>query len=265
MDMLRENVIGTPIEAAVFEVRDRLSLIHRAISFSQSLGDTFNNQLAAILVTKIAKKGSTFIDIGAHIGSVVSAARRRSGLNVIAVAAIPEKADKLRKKFRDVTVFCCALSDKEGEASFFINLDASGYSSLNRNSARVREITVKLERLDNIIDADNVDVIKIDVEGAELGVLRGAEMLINRCRPTIMFESGPEELMGFTKDAMWQWMKDHDYVIYAPDRLAHTGQPMSLDVFLDSHSYPRRTTNYFAVHSTRIGEIRKAAISALNL
>ncbi len=62
---------------------------------------------------------------------------------------------------------------------------------------------VPTRRLDTILRDVPVDVIKIDVEGAELGVLRGATGLLASARPVLMFESGPEARFGFTKDAMF--------------------------------------------------------------
>ncbi|MBB5687107.1 FkbM family methyltransferase [Sphingobium boeckii] len=261
--MLREKLIGSLFENHIIGTRNFFDLVKLAAVRSEGIGDAYNNQLASKLVTAIAKPGSTFLDIGAHIGSVVSAALRRKSLNVIAVEAIPAKAERLTKKFPMVEVHCCALSDTDGEASFFINLNASGFSSLARNGTNVQEIKVSLKRLDQIVSADDVDMIKIDVEGAELGVLKGGEHLLKRCRPTVMFESGPEEVLGFTNVAMWSWLNEHDYAVFAPDRLGHTGPPMGLDVFLDSHSYPRRTTNYFAVHESRIEKIRVLASNPL--
>jgi FkbM family methyltransferase len=257
--VLREQLIGSPLEAIVMGIRDRAILLGEAIRHLEGVGNTFNNQLACRLLTHIVSPGATFIDIGAHIGSVISAARRSNAGKIIAFEAIPDKAARLQRKFQDVEIHSCALSDRTGQAEFFINTKASGYSSLNRTGPDVLQIEVALEMLDNLVKASDVDIIKIDVEGAELGVLRGGERLIERCRPTIMFESGPEDVLGYTKIAMWDWLHARSYAIYAPDRLAHTGPPMSLEVFLDSHCYPRRTTNYFAVHITRIEDVRRKA------
>jgi hypothetical protein len=58
-----------------------------------------------------------------------------------------------------------------------------------------------------IISSDRIDVIKIDVEGAELGVLRGSEKLVTKNRPSIMFEGAPprDDGLGYTKEALWRW------------------------------------------------------------
>jgi hypothetical protein len=78
-----------------------------------------------------------------------------------------------------------------------------------------------------------------------------------------MFESAPAEVLGYTKPDLWQWFEDHDYAVFLPNRLAHAAPPMTLELFLDSHQYPRRATNYFGVPSEKIAEVRERASAIL--
>jgi FkbM family methyltransferase len=123
---------------------------------------------------------------------------------------IPHLADALRASFPSVRVHACALSDTAGLATFNYVVDVPGWSGLRRGNydfraaldqprgsavirpaSRVEEITVQVCRLDDVIPADtHVRFIKIDVEGAELQVLRGGLNTIQRCRPLIIFEYG---------------------------------------------------------------------------
>lgn len=256
---MKALLIGTPVESFLFGCRERAIAARSALFDAENVGDIANNAIAGQLVGRLCKPGMTFIDVGAHIGSVVSAARRDKSVKVIAVEAIPAKAANLRRKFPDIQVHECAVGDSEGLVSFFIDPRRDGYSSLARTGGATEEIKVTIKRLDDLVSADDVDVIKIDVEGAELGVLRGAEQIIARCRPVVMFESGPEEVLGFTKSEMWEWLSQRDYGLFAPNRVCHTGAPMNLSIFLDSHEYPRRCTNYFAVPNERVLEIRDRA------
>lgn len=227
---------------------------------SEAIGTIANDQLAEFLVTRLCDR--TFVDVGAHIGSIIAEVQANCPrAKITAVEPIPEKARWLRQKFKNIDVVECALSDHEGETSFFVNDAASGYSSLARPSTQAREIKVPLKRLDTIVD--DADVIKIDVEGAELGVLKGSERL--NSRPIIMFESAPNEVLGYTKAELWAWFSGHGYAIFLPNRLAHTAPAMSLEVFIDSHQYPRHTTNYFAVPNEKIDVVRTKARAILQL
>jgi Methyltransferase FkbM domain len=49
---------------------------------------------------------------------------------------------------------------------------------------------VELKRLDDLLPAETIAFIKVDVEGAELEVLRGAQGILARCKPIVYFECG---------------------------------------------------------------------------
>lgn len=246
--------------------------LYRAACFSPEVVGTIANDLLAMrLATTICKPNASFIDVGAHIGSVVSDVHYNNpSAKIIAVEAIPEKAAKLERRFPFATIHNCAAGDSTGEVSFFVNTHHSGYSSLARpasSNGKTIQITVPMKRLDDLVLSNDVDVIKIDVEGAELGVLRGMGDLLERCRPTIMFESGPssDDSLGFTKEALHEFLKSKSYFILIPNRIAHNDQGLTLEGFLESHLYPRRTTNYFAIAAERRMEIRERARHALGI
>lgn len=216
--------------------------------------------------------GKTFIDVGAHIGSVIALVRDHDPtISIIAIEASTEKAENLVKKFPGIQLHKCAVSDGEGEVTFFVNTKQSGYNSLGKpqenNTDDIVEMVVPLKRMDGIITSDNIDVIKIDVEGAELGVLRGGEALILKNRPVIMFESGApkNDGLGFSKEDLWDWFDEHKFELLVPNRVAHLGSGLMKEGFLESHLFPRRTTNYFAVPIERRVEIRERARDVLNL
>jgi hypothetical protein len=121
--------------------------------------------------------------------------------------------------------------------------------------------------LDSILPHNGVDVMKIDVEGAELRVLRGSDRIVQESRPVIMFESGPpaDDSLGYTKEAMWRFFTDRGYAVLIPNRVAHNDSGLSQEGFLESHLYPRRTTNYFAVPHERRTEIRDRARTVLKI
>ena len=254
---LKRALVGTALGRLATSVRNFFEVIRTP---RLALGTVVNDQLASTLMARLCQEGETFVDVGAHIGSVIAEVKYRCPTaRIFAFEAIPEKSQHLTLKFPDVRVHSCALADAEGMTAFYIDIKDSGFSSLAAGIGDKQEIQVKKRRLDDVLADTHVDMIKIDVEGAELGVLRGGEDLVNRCQPIIMFESGPGDVLGFTKEKMFRWFADRDYGLFAPNRIAHTGGPMTLEGFLDSHEYPRRTTNYFAIPLSRLNEIRRRA------
>jgi len=270
--MIKQLVVGTAIGRVAMRARDFVEVCHAVYSSPESAGTLLNDQAATRLVVSLCRPGATFIDVGAHIGSVISAVYDHDkSISVIAVEAIPEKVVRLRHKFPKAQIHGCAVGASEGEVSFFVDLKQSGYSSLGHRADDARpgiaQITVPMRCLNNLVTASDVDVIKIDVEGAELGVLRGADAVVDRCRPVIMFESAPpqDDGLGYSKPAMWDWLTEHGYQVFVPNRVAHDGPELSRDSFVESHFYPRRTTNYFAIPAERRVEIRDRARKLLRI
>lgn len=243
-------------------VREHINLWRTVRKNPENLGNYSNDMIAQQLLEALCLPGKAFVDVGAHIGSVVAGVAHNSRPSkIIAIEAVPTKAEALRRRFPQVEVHSCAVGEKNCEMPFFVNLQRSGYSSLYPNSERgdLQEIRVPIRRLDDVVGDESVDVVKIDVEGAELAVLRGGAALLERDSPTIMFESGPEEVAGFSKAAIWEWLNDADYAVLLPNRVAHIDPGLSCSGFLEAHLYPRRTTNYFAVARSRRDEIRGRA------
>lgn len=268
MQASKAFLVGTSFGLWLLGVRDKINIVRTACASPESVGTMANDQLAALLVVSICRPGRVFVDVGAHIGSIVATAQRRSGPSkIVAIEAIPEKADSLRRGFPRAEVARCAVGESDGtDVSFFVDRAHSGYSSLARGDG-LQEIKVPLRTLDTVLAGHDVDVIKIDIEGAELGALRGAAKVLARHRPTVMFESAPGcgARLGYTTTALWRFLDEQGYVVVAPNRLAHEGDGMSLEAFNDGHLYPRRTTNYFAVARERRDEVRERARTVLGI
>jgi FkbM family methyltransferase len=268
--VFKQMIVGTAVGRLALSVRESMHLLRAMYSQPEIAGTLANDWLAGFLVTRLCQNDKTFIDVGAHIGSIIGEVKRHCpSAKIVAVEAIPEKCESLRKCFPSVELHECALSDMDGETTFFVNTQRSGYSSLGRPSGDlgIVKLKVPMRRLDGLIAADGMDVIKIDVEGAELGVLRGSEQIVAKSRPTIMFESGPpaEDGLGYTKEALWDWFAERNYAVLVPNRVAHVDPGLTQVGFVESHLYPRRTTNYFAVANERRDEIRDRARGVLRI
>lgn len=259
--MLKSMLVHTRLGQIGMGLRDSLHLHKAAIGDLENVGMIANDRLARILLERLCEKGRIFVDVGAHIGSVIGGALAHSKPSrVIAIEAVPEKAQALRQRFPRAEIIGTAVSDHDDEVDFTVDLARPGYSSLNPDvksqTKEWRVIRVRVTTLDAIVPHEGVGLIKIDVEGAELGVLRGAEAIVAASRPVIMFESGAIEMAGFPATALWQWFEDHGCEVVLPARVAHTAPGMTLEMFLDAHRYPRMTTNYFGIPRERRDQVR---------
>jgi hypothetical protein len=110
-----------------------------------------------------------------------------------------------------------AISDTPGTVPFFISADSglTGQSSLLPVSALGlrNQVDVSVTTLDHYLDetATTPDVIKIDVEGAEIHALKGMEQTLAAHRPAVLCELyGPEG--AETPRRVIQWMASRGYV-----------------------------------------------------
>lgn len=141
---------------------------------------------------------SNCIDVGAHEGEVLGEmlALAPKGKH-FAFEPLPHLHTQLSATYGDrVNLFSEALSDHSGEGVFHHVVNAPAYSGLRKRdydhpNPDITQIYVKKNTLDELIlPLATIDFIKIDVEGAELAVLRGATSLIQRDQPLIIFEFG---------------------------------------------------------------------------
>lgn len=141
---------------------------------------------------------SNCIDVGAHEGDVLGEmlSLAPEGKH-FAFEPLPHLYAKLSSAYGDrVRLFSEALSDHSGEGVFHHVLNAPAYSGLRKRdydhpAPEITQISVRKNTLDGLIlPLAAIDFIKIDVEGAELAVLRGAKRLIQRDQPLIIFEFG---------------------------------------------------------------------------
>jgi FkbM family methyltransferase len=220
-----------------------------------------NDQLASRLTAELCD--GSFLDIGAHIGSSTAAVlRRHPNAHVIAIEAVPQKAAWLRKRFPSIDVRQYAVADRRGRATFYVDIDRPGYSSLISSGANAQDareaIEVQVIPLDELLPTEFASLVKIDVEGAEYAVLQGASNFTARCRPVFVFESGP----WAQAEGIWQWFCEREYAICAPFRVAHEDDGMSLPAFLEGHHYPRLSTNYLAIPREKLSSLRNSLQSA---
>lgn len=144
------------------------------------------------LLRRILGEGGVFVDVGANIGYFTKLASRLVGKtgSIFAFEPMPAALKLLRMnsaQLSNVVIFPLALSDKKGTATFYVRKKGDMSSLSHDPSARPVQITVST--LDELLaERSRIDLIKIDVEGSELDVLRGGRMTLSRCRPIVCFE-----------------------------------------------------------------------------
>jgi FkbM family methyltransferase len=160
------------------------------------------------LLRLLRKGGRVFIDIGANVGFYTLAAANSFDI-VYSFEPSPYTFGRLIhnleiNKFTSVTAINAGLSDVKSEMSLYINPFNNGGCSLNAFSEAIKNlypdyvwqsVRVNVELLDEVIDSRDVigiDLIKIDVEGHELSVIRGAQRTIATYRPLIYAEVAKE-------------------------------------------------------------------------
>ena len=166
---------------------------------------------------RVLRRDSNCIDVGCHKGAVLASIRKLAPRGIhFAFEPLPTLCEGLRRRFPQVRVCDVALSDRHGVANFCHVVDAPGLSGFRRMGhvpagARVEEITVRTERLDDVIPRDlAIGFMKVDVEGAQLEVFRGAMATIAKSRPFIIFEHGmlAKESYNTTSDMVYDLLAE---------------------------------------------------------
>lgn len=169
---------GVPVDVERLGARMRLhpytNICDKKVLFAPQF---FDPEERAILTSRI-HPGFTFVDVGANIGaySLFVAAQAGPGARVLAVEPQPGVFDRLvynirQNPFGTIKAVACAVADKPGELTLFLDSRNSGESSVkivgSGGSQAVRVPATTLLQLVQQEGFSRVDAIKLDVEGAE--------------------------------------------------------------------------------------------------
>ena len=235
------------------------------------------------------KKGETAFDIGAnfglysyHLSSIIGDGK------IYAFEPVPSTFKGLKVvgkllRFHNVELIEKGCSDENGQISFNVPVQQSGAFSSGqayigaRNDehsgdaqfkvgnfqtsyteqirwSETREITCEVVALDKYLPAvQNLSLIKIDVEGAELLAFRGAEKLISEHLPTVICEINPWFLKGFgiNLNELTDFFFDKDYQLYfyRTEKENKFLCPVKVDEIVED--------NYIFIHPTRLDRFSK--------
>lgn len=155
------------------------------------------DRLTHRIIQQVCHSNSNCIDIGAHEGKILAMmlSAAPEGKHH-AFEPIPALYEQLKKDFgARAMIHHQALSNQFGSSNFNLVLSNPALSGIHKRPYWKKEIDSTIQvitaPLDQLIDStEQIDLIKMDVEGAELWVLEGAINTINRCQPFILFECG---------------------------------------------------------------------------
>jgi len=236
-------------------IKNILWILHLDITQNQQ----YDRQTFLVLKKILAEK-SNCIDIGCHKGEILDLMIKNSpsGLHY-GFEPIPDLFKKLKKKYAknsNIRLFNCALSETKGDTTFNYVVNAPAYSgikqrSYDRKDAKIELINVKLERLDDVIPPnEKISLIKIDVEGAEYLVLKGAKQTIVRNKPFIIFECGlgASDHYGTTPEQVFSFFADECKMnISLLNSWLKNKSPLSKEQF--KREFVENTNYYFLAHS----------------
>jgi FkbM family methyltransferase len=188
-------------------------------------GDYWN----AALIQAFLGAGDTYVDVGANLGVHSLRASRAVGGSGRVYAFEPNPRTRLRLRLhaamndaRNIVIVELALSDHEGEGSLRSgDCYNSGMFTLERHGLPENSVAVRICRGDSVLHSLSMSgrvLVKIDVEGHELSVLRGMRRWLAAVRPMLTVEITPAWLKEAGADAceVWRFFQELGYVGYMP-------------------------------------------------
>lgn len=224
-------LINTPLEAPAQFIYQRLfQKFDRSARYDLETGR---------IMKRVLEADSNCIDIGCYRGIILREFLHYSPDGEhFAFEPVPDLYDGLKAQFdemENVSLYNIALSDEQGEKIFYDIKSRRACSGFDKRGMdkeeEVTEIKVKTDTLDNILPPEKpIDMIKIDVEGAELFVFKGAKRTITTHKPIIIFEHGKggADCFGHTPNDIYSLLvEDYGMKIYLLEDWLKSNPPLS--------------------------------------
>lgn len=199
------------------------SLVFKATNQEASVHETF------IAILRALPRNSAFWDVGANVGFFTwHCAICRPDFEIVSFEPDIKNLLCLRRTSRSWnlplhTVVPCAVADSTGRAPFFPDdlagatgtlEEAEGAFNARHYGSHARQIEVETISLDEFLASRHSppSIIKIDVEGAELRVVKGGCRIIDEHRPILLFETFAH------RDELVNFLGGFGYLFYDSDR-----------------------------------------------
>ncbi|MBD2193878.1 MULTISPECIES: FkbM family methyltransferase [Calothrix] len=167
---------------------------------------TYEVEFATALAEAVTP-GDVCYDIGGFRGFFSAVLALAGAKNVYIFEPLPDNCQQIRAvmaanpNLLSMSLQNIAVGDQKGEAEFLVMPEASmgklSASSFQVNAQENEKITVQIDTLDNLVQSGQLEkpnLIKIDVEGAEILVLHGAIDTLQKCKPQLFIEIHSREL-----------------------------------------------------------------------
>ncbi len=255
-------------------IADRTPVLADAVGRSESIEAAATARLAQILngpdknhrydlqthviIERVLGPGDLAIDVGCHEGAILdSMIAAAPGSTHIAFEPLPHLFDALVEKYDGTELHRMALvAEPVGDLEFHHVVTNPGYSGLkerryDRPDETVELISVPTAKLDDIVGDRSPALIKVDVEGAELGVLQGGRATIVRCQPIVVFEHGlgGSDIYGTDPTDIAAFFAEADMGVSLLGTWLEDGPPLSTEQF--SEQFHEGHNYYFIAHPLR--------------
>jgi FkbM family methyltransferase len=230
--ILPRGEVESVIRGQPFLIRPRIMQQHKYWYLLESFGDPVEDRMLELFCDLI-EEGETVADVGSNAGlyAIVAAGKLGTTGSVIAFEPNPYNVRWLRRNIEaggheNVEIMQTAIGDSIGTARLWIARLSGEHTLLGSSIEEDGSIEVPVTTIDSIVaEVGDLDVMKIDVEGAEMMVLEGARESLreHRCKK-ILCEVHPRHLgtIGVTIGSLLSPLLDNSYTVFGLTQGART-------------------------------------------
>ena len=249
----------------MFPVPGNVRIRFNPTSISAALWtDPFGRSDDVEFLTTILREGDVYVDCGANIGHLALVASRLVGTGgrVTAIEASPRTFSFLLDNLAingvpDARVLQCALGERDGGI-----VQISERRDDDQNRVTDSGVPVPVRSLDSVLGPARVTLLKIDVEGYELFVLRGARGVLQRT-DVVYCELSASNCgrYGYGPAEVERLLVDHGFCLLMP-RVGRFERRASVYDALGPEEIPTTGYNLIAVHERFLDELARRAAQA---
>lgn len=157
--------------------------------------------IATSLLRETIQEGMVVVDIGSNIGYYLTLAASRVGRSgkVVGIEPAPRNVQLLRRNIElngltNVSVVEGAAADRDGDGVLYVSNLSNWHSTLASSQAQRGEVSVKMFKIDTLVESlglPRVDLIRMDIEGAEIEAVPGMLRTLQTWWPKLVIELHP--------------------------------------------------------------------------